>query len=45
MLSIKLHFPHDRFAIGWEIFYPDEEYNSTVIILFLTVVTLEFEFN
>jgi hypothetical protein len=44
MLTIKLHFPHNRFCLGWEIMYKDEEYDTNVIVLFLLFMTLEFEF-
>lgn len=43
-LTIKFHFPHDRCALGWEIYYPDEEYDTHVINLFLLIITLEIEF-
>jgi hypothetical protein len=41
---LKLHWPHNRFALGWEFFYPDEEYETTVAVIFLGVATLEIEF-
>jgi hypothetical protein len=43
-ITLKFHWPHDRFALGWEVFYPDEEFETTEFILFLGIVTLEFEF-
>lgn len=43
-LTLKFHWPHDRFALGWEVFYPDEEFETTEFILFLGIITLEFEF-
>lgn len=43
-ITIKFHWPHDRFAIGWEIFYPDAEYETTEVIIFLGIMTLEIEF-
>jgi hypothetical protein len=43
-LTLKFHWPHDRFALGWEVFYPDEEFETTEFILFLGIVTVELEF-
>jgi hypothetical protein len=43
-ITLKFHWPHDRFALGWEVFYADEEFETTEFILFLGIVTLEFEF-
>lgn len=43
-LTLKFHWPHDRFALGWEVFYPDEEFETTEFILFLGIVTIELEF-
>ena len=28
-LEIAFHWPHDRFALGWETMFPDEKYNYT----------------
>lgn len=43
-IALKFHWPHDRLALGWEVFYPDEEFETTEFILFLGIITLEFEF-
>jgi hypothetical protein len=43
-VTIKFHWPHDRFALGWEIFYPDAEFETTEVVLFLGIMTLELEF-
>lgn len=43
-LTIKLHWPHNRFAFGWEIYYASEEFPTNELVLFLGIVTLEFEF-
>lgn len=43
-LIIKLHLPHNRFALGWEVMYSDEEYDTNIIVLYLGFMTLEFEF-
>ena len=40
-LIIALHWPHDKCAIGWEIFYPDEEYPDHEVIISLIIVTLK----
>lgn len=43
-LIISLHWPHDKCAIGWEIFYPDEEYPDHEVIISLIIVTLKITF-
>jgi hypothetical protein len=43
-LTIKLHFPHDRLAIGWDLMYKNEEYDTTLVVLYLLLITLEMEF-
>jgi hypothetical protein len=44
VFTIKLHYPHDRLAIGWDIMYKNEEYDTTIIVLYLLLITLEIEF-
>ena len=41
-LEICLHWPHDRFALGWEFIQKDEEYNYSTLRLYLLVITLTF---
>lgn len=41
-LEIALHWPHDRFCIGWEFMNADKEHNYATFRLFLGVVTLTF---
>ena len=43
-VTIRLHFPHDRFSLGWEIMYKDEEYDTNLVCIFLLILTLELEF-
>lgn len=43
-IVIKLHFPHDRFILGWDVIYRDEEYDTTIISLYFLIITLELEF-
>ncbi len=42
-LSIKTHWPHDRFLLGTEYIAATEEYNYSTLCLYLFVVTLEFD--
>jgi hypothetical protein len=39
-LEIMLHWPHDRFAIGWDIIHPDEQYDYTTCNVYLGILTL-----
>lgn len=41
---LKLHWPHNRLALGWDIYYPDEEHDTNMIVLYLFIATLEIEF-
>ncbi len=43
-LSIALHFPHNRFALGWEFINADKEYNYNTIKLYLFIATLTLDF-
>ena len=43
-LEIKLHYPHDRFMLGWEFLQATEEYNYRTIKLYLFIVTLTLDF-
>lgn len=39
-LEIAFHWPHERCALGWEFFLPDEKHGFTTARLFLLVCTL-----
>jgi len=41
---IKFHFPHDRFALGWEYIAADEIDNYHTITLYLFVITIDFNY-
>jgi hypothetical protein len=43
-LEIGLHWPHDRFALGWEYMGADDEcdYRTLKVYLFLLSFTLNF---
>ena len=43
-LEIAFHWPHDRFALGWEFMPPDSEheYNTAKFYLLFTTMTLDF---
>ncbi|NKC01987.1 MAG: hypothetical protein GKR90_26280 [Pseudomonadales bacterium] len=43
-LEIAFHWPHNRFALGWETIMPDEEYNYCTIKVYLLIVTLTLDF-
>ncbi len=40
-LTLVLHYPHDRFLLGWEYMAPDEEYDYATFKLFLFITTFE----
>lgn len=39
-LEIAFHWPHERFALGWEYFLPDETHGYTTARLYLLICTL-----
>jgi len=40
-LVINLHWPHDRFVLGWEYISPDEEHNFSTYTMYLFIMTLQ----
>jgi len=42
-LTITLHWPHDRLAIGWEVMHPVDEVPWTTIQVFLGIVTVRVD--
>lgn len=38
-LTIFLHWPHDRFALGWDVIYPDKEYLYSTLRVYLFFIT------
>jgi hypothetical protein len=42
-ILLAFHWPHDRFALGWEYMRPDEKHEFTTIRLFLCIMTLEID--
>lgn len=42
-LEIAFHWPHDRFALGWETIAPTEEEPVTTIRFYLFFVTLTLD--
>jgi hypothetical protein len=43
-LEIAFHWPHDRFALGWETMFPDEKYNYTTVKIYFFFVTFTLDF-
>ena len=42
-LEIAFHWPHNRFALGWDFIAPDEEADYTTIKMYLFIVTLTLD--
>jgi hypothetical protein len=42
-LEIAFHWPHDRFALGWEFMAPDEKHNYTTVKVYLLIVTFTLD--
>jgi hypothetical protein len=43
-LSIELHWPHDRFALGWDYIAPDETYDYSTFRLYLLFITFTLDY-
>jgi hypothetical protein len=43
-LTIELHWPFDRFALGWDYIAPDEEYNYSTSKLYLLFITITLDY-
>jgi hypothetical protein len=43
-LSIELHWPHDRFALGWDYIAPDEIYDYSTFRLYLLFITFTLDY-
>jgi len=43
-LEIALHYPHDKFMLGWEVLQPNEEFNYTTLKISLLIVTFTLDF-
>ena len=43
VLYITFHYPHDRFALGWDYIGPDEEHEYHTIRVYLFIATLTFD--
>tara|TARA_R110000803_G_scaffold44543_1_gene94237 strand:+ start:1216 stop:1362 length:147 start_codon:yes stop_codon:yes gene_type:complete len=42
-LEIAFHWPHDRFALGWEFINADKEFNYTTFKLYLFFITVTLD--
>jgi hypothetical protein len=42
-LTFSLHWPHDRFALGWEYIRPTEDEPLDSYILFLLILTISLD--
>lgn len=43
-LEICFHWPHNRFALGWEFIDEDKECDYRTIKLYLFIATLTFDY-
>ena len=42
LLEVAFHWPHDRLALGFDIAYPDEEFDYTTVRIFLGICTITY---
>ena len=43
-LEVCFHYPHNRFALGWEFMDVDEEYDYRTVKLYLLIATFTLNF-
>ena len=43
-LEISFHWPHDRFALGWEFIHEDEEFDYKTLKVFVLIATFTLDF-
>ena len=43
-LQIAFHYPHDRFALGWDFIGESKEYNYRTINVYLFIATFTLDF-
>jgi len=43
-IVIAFHWPHHRFALGWDFINPNKEFNYTTINLYLLIATVTIDF-
>lgn len=45
MIKIMFHWPHHRFAFGWEQIFADEEfdYNTFTLYFFVLTITIDYK--
>jgi hypothetical protein len=43
-LSIEFHWPHNRFALGWDYIAPDREYDYSTARLYLLFITFTLDY-
>jgi hypothetical protein len=41
-LEVNLHWPHNRFALGWEYIEPIKTENFSTYTLYLFIMTVQF---
>lgn len=42
-LEIAFHWPHKRFAFGWEVIEPTEDFNYTTLKVYLLCITITLD--
>jgi len=43
-LKIEFHYPHNRFALGFDFMRPEENYEYSTIRIYLLIATLTLDF-
>ena len=43
-LAVVFHYPHDRFALGWEYIAPDKNNQYNTITLYLLIATMKYNY-
>jgi len=43
-VTFSAHYPHDRFAIGWEYIAPQTEYKYHTLTIYLFIITINIDY-
>jgi hypothetical protein len=43
-IKFSAHYPHDRFAVGWEYIAPSKDYTYHTFTIYLFIITVNIDY-
>jgi hypothetical protein len=43
-VTFSAHYPHDRFALGWEYIAPQKKYKYHTVTIYLFIITINIDY-